>query len=79
MSHFKYVETLRGYAGIAKVYSAVDGSAIMISRANTFDRGDETMIFPYDLFEHKVLDWDELYSGYGEDHATALARYEASL
>lgn len=77
MSDYEYHETLSGYAGVAKVYvSKVDGLAVVVSRANTFDRGDETMIFRYGTAEGKVLDWAELYAGYGEDHETALRNYE---
>ena len=52
----------------------VDGVYFLVSRANTFDRGDETMIFAGD--EHgKVTNWADLYAGYGEDHETAIRNW----
>lgn len=58
--------------GNANLYQLEDGSHIMVSRTNTFDRGDETMIFEANA-EGKVTNWSDLYAGYGEDHNTALA------
>lgn len=77
MSNYEFRETLSGYASVAKVYvNKVDGLAVLVSRANTFDRGDETMIFRYGIAEGEVLDRAELYAGYGEDHETALSNWE---
>lgn len=52
----------------------VDGKFYLVSRANTFDRGDETMIFPGDE-NAEVTSWGEVYAGYGEDHATAIRNW----
>jgi hypothetical protein len=52
----------------------VDGKYYAVSRADTFDRGDETMIFPADE-NCKVTDWGEVYAGYGEDHKTAIENW----
>ncbi len=50
------------------------GNHYVVSRAVTFDRGDETMIFASD--ENGVVsDWSDLYAGYGEDHDTAIANF----
>ena len=51
---------------------------IIVSRAATFDRGDETMIFPATK-EGKVIDFGDLYVGYGEDHNTALHNYGVEI
>lgn len=48
----------------------------MISRADTFDHGDETMIFPADS-KGNVTDWTDLYAGYGVDHDEAILEFEA--
>lgn len=79
MSKFEFIKAIR-WQGEVKIYrNDKDGSHIAISRAFTFDRGDETMIFPYDLESDSVIDWGELYAGYGVDHETALSEYETSL
>ncbi len=68
------------WQGEVKIYRNIEtGEGIAVSRASTFDRGDETMIFPYDLGLNKVSDWGELYAGYGVDHETALHEYVESL
>lgn len=65
--------------GKVKIYRHIGGGeGIAISRANTFDRGDETMIFRYSFADNKVIDWGELYAGYGVDHETALLEFEES-
>lgn len=66
--------------GMVRIYRDIEtGNGIAVSRANTLDRGDETMIFPYDLEANEVSDWGELYAGYGVTHEEALIEYEASL
>lgn len=67
----RWVKSLSGYAGLASVYDTTKGT-VVVSRANTFDRGDETMIFKWDARLDKVSDWSELYVGYGETHEEAL-------
>lgn len=75
---FKFVKSLDGYAGVALVYlDTRTDDYIMVSRAITFDRGDETMIFPYDMERGEVIDWSELYAGYRETHTEALVNYAA--
>lgn len=77
MSNYTHVRDVR-WNGSVKIYKHnKTGEGIAISRALTFDRGDETMIFPYDLTKDKVSDWGELYAGYGVDHETALREFES--
>lgn len=52
----------------------VGGNFYLVSRAFTFDRGDETMIFPGDE-SGEVTDWGEVYAGYSVDHATAIRNW----
>lgn len=78
MSNYKFVRTLEGFRGVAKAYRHTGGGQdIVISRVYTPDRGDETMIFPYDLKNDKVIDWGDLWAEYGVDHETTLANFEA--
>lgn len=70
-----HVRNVRWNGDVQIWKNVTTGSHIAISRAYTFDRGDETMIFPYDVRTEKVSDWGELYAGYGEDHETALRNY----
>lgn len=66
--------------GEVRIYrNVLTGEGIAISRAMTFDRGDETMIFPYDLQSGKVSDWNELYAGLGVTHEEALREFESHL
>jgi hypothetical protein len=75
MSNFKLVQHLTGYVGDARVYS--DGERhVMVSRADTFDRGDETMIFSWDAVKGKVDSWLDLYAGYGVTHEEALLEWQ---
>ena len=77
MSKFKFVKNVEGWRGVVKAYRHEDhGQEIAVSRAFTFDRGDETMIFKYDVKNEKVLDWTDLYAGYGETHEEALSNWE---
>jgi hypothetical protein len=79
MSGFYEVSKLKGWRGDARLYK--DGETdkyIVISRADTFDRGDETMIFSSTSDAH-ISDWTELYAGYGETHEVALDNYENDL
>lgn len=63
--------------GDVKIYRHVTtNEGIVVSRAFTFDRGDETMIFTYDLELNEVSDWGELYAGYGVTHEEALQSFE---
>lgn len=74
---YSLVEKLDGYAGDARLYEhSKSGRIVMVSRAYTFDRGDETMIFKWGMASRSVMDWNELYAGYGETHEEALANYE---
>ena len=75
MKKVKYIKTLDGMQGVAKLYSTdnKENPFIVVSRANTFDRGDETMIFPGT--ENGIKSYGDLYAGYGEDHNTALTNY----
>lgn len=74
MADYSYVKTLSGYAGTAYVFETEKGH-VMVSRAHTFDRGDETMIFEWDVRTGKVKSWSDLYAGYGEDHEVALRNW----
>lgn len=66
--------------GEVRIYrNTLTGEGIAISRAQTFDRGDETMIFPYDFQANKVSDWGELYAGYGVTHEEALREFESEV
>ena len=77
MSNYTYVKNLDGWRGVVKAYRHNNGGQdIVISRANTFDRGDETMIFEFDLQSEQVLNWTDLYAGYGETHEEALNFFE---
>lgn len=70
---------LTGYKGEAwLVKDNETGNYYVVSRADTFDRGDETMIFPADE-EGEVINWHDLYAGYGEDHETAMQNFEFVL
>jgi hypothetical protein len=60
--------------GDANLYQLEDDSYVMVSRADTPDRGDETMIFPANA-DGEVTDWEDLYAGYGESHNEALSNY----
>lgn len=75
-SSYEYVRTLEGWKGVAKVYKNGHGHHIVISRADTFDRGDETGIFRWDETIQNVSDWEELYFGYGETHQEALDNWQ---
>lgn len=76
-SNYTHIRNER-WNGSVKIYRHnVTGEGIAISRASTFDRGDETMIFPYDLTDNEVSDWGEVYAGYGESHEEALRNFEA--
>lgn len=72
----EFIKSLDGFNGDARVYLA-NGQYVMVSRADTFDRGDETMIFPWDEVNGLVSDWGDLYAGYGETHLTALTSWIA--
>lgn len=76
-AEYTFDRVVGGYAGTAHVYRGSEGDYILVSRADTFDRGDETMIFSWDNDTDHVPDWNDLYSGYGEDHATAVKNYVA--
>ncbi|HEY6018513.1 MAG TPA: hypothetical protein VIY48_01000 [Candidatus Paceibacterota bacterium] len=69
---YAHVRDLSGWQGVAKVYKNGYGHYVVVSRANTFDRGDETGIFKWDEVNETVSDWVELYFGYGETHQEAL-------
>lgn len=77
MSNYEFVRDEK-WVGKVKIYRHKTHTAvgIAISRAYTFDQGDETMIFPYDLVNNRVADWGELYSGHGESHTYALKMFE---
>lgn len=72
---YTFVKNASGFQGDARVYRNEAGKHIVISRCNTFDRGDETMIFPWSAATNKVSDWGDLYAGYGETHEEALANF----
>ncbi len=63
-------EGLSGFQGVAWLIKQ-DGKYYAVSKNNTFDRGDETMIFACDE-NGNVTSWADLYAGYGEDHQTAI-------
>lgn len=75
-SGYHYVRDLSGWMGVAKVYKNGYGNYIVISRANTPDRGDETMIFVWNETYREVESWIELYAGYGETHEEALNNWQ---
>lgn len=56
----------------------VDGEYYVVSRADTFDRGDETMIFRADE-NGEVTSWLDLYASNGEDHKTAIENWLSEL
>lgn len=71
-SPFEFVKELHGWRGVAKLYrDARDDSFVIVSRADTLDRGDETMAFLGNR-KGEVLDWNEMAAGYGVDHETLL-------
>lgn len=45
-----------------------------VSRADTFDKGDETMIFASSEDGEAII-FEDLYVGYGEDHETAIKNW----
>jgi hypothetical protein len=68
---------LPGFQGTAHLYT--NGTRhIVISRAFTFDRGDETMVFEANE-SGEVIDWMDLYAGYDVSHEVALVEYNESL
>ncbi len=78
MSNYEFVKEVQ-WVGDVKIYRHKStGEGIAISRAFTGDRGDETMIFAYDLATDAVSDWTDLYSACGVGHETALAEFEAN-
>ena len=61
--------------GNAREYEISDGKYVIVSRANTFDHGDEVMVFPSDG-NGKVINWSELYCArakYGDDMSDETA------
>ncbi len=77
MSQYEFVKDVQ-WVGDVKIYRhKITGNHIAVSRAFTSDRGDETMIFAYDLTTDSVSDWTDLYAGYGESHERALANFES--
>lgn len=72
---YTFVKNASGFQGDARVYRDGSGNHIVISRCNTFDHGDETMIFPWSTVTNDVSNWNELYAGYGETHEEALASF----
>lgn len=70
MSEYTKIKELDGWKGEAWLIE-VDNKYYAVSRANTFDRGDETMIFSCDK-NGENIDFTDLYAGYGEDHKTAI-------
>ena len=71
--NFQLIETFEGWRGDARLYRTPKGQ-VVVSRANTLDRGDETMIFKWLPLESAV-NWTGLYAGYGESHETALTNW----
>lgn len=72
----EYVRNLSGWNGVAKLYrNATTDEYYVVSRANTSDRGDETMIFKSLDSEGDSVDFTDLYAGYGVDHETAVAEF----
>ena len=69
-----WIKSLRGYPGLASVYNTPKG-VVMVSRVNALDRGDETMIFRWDLKNDRVASRSELYAGHGETHDVALLNW----
>lgn len=80
MSRFEKVRDVsEGYQGEAWLIRDTHyGAYFVVSRANTWDRGDETMIFA-STSDGAVTDWMDLYAGYGEDHQTAIDNWESQL
>lgn len=73
-SPFEFIRDIQGWKGVVKFYKDTrDDSYVLVSRADTFDRGDETMAFPADK-DGDVLDWEELGAGYGITHEELLAQ-----
>lgn len=70
---YTFVKDAKGFSGVAKVYRNTEGRHVVVSRAYTFDRGDETMIFEWSTATDSIADWIDLYAGYGETHEEALA------
>lgn len=64
---------LPGFNGTAWLISHGFGYYV-VSRAFTFDRGDETMIFASSP-DGGIHSWHDLYAGYSEDHATAIRNW----
>lgn len=77
IGNWAHVRNTRWQGAVQIWKNIASGEHIAISRAHTFDRGDETMIFPYDAEANKVSDWGELYAGYGQTHEDALRDYVA--
>lgn len=61
--------------GNAREYQLSTGDFIIVSRADTFDHGDEVMVFPSNG-RGEVTSWDELYCARarrGDDMSDAAA------
>lgn len=73
------VKDVTGWQGdVWLVKDTVTGKFYTVSRNHTFDRGDETMIFASDE-DGETTDWSDLWSGYGVDHADAIASFGREL
>lgn len=74
---------LKGNANLYQLEKPIeyDGGTtkyLIVSRAHTMDRGDETMVFPADEVGN-VLDWGELACGYGETHEDVLYQLDITV
>lgn len=61
--------------GNAREYCLQNGSHVIVSRANTFDHGDEVMVFPSDG-NGNITDWKEMYCArakWGDDMSDEAA------
>lgn len=75
MSEYTFVQDVsEKFNGSALLYKNEAGRHVVVSRADTFDRGDETMIFRSNG-SGDVLNWTDLYAGYGETHEEALSNW----
>jgi len=71
-SPFEYIRDLKGWVGHVKLYKDTrDGTYLAVSRANTLDRGDETMAFSTTK-DGKVTSWLELAGRCGATHDELL-------
>ena len=74
MDRFELLRTERWQGEVHIYRDRVTGQHYAASRADTFDHGDETLVFVYDEAQRKVADWREVAGGTRMSHAEAMQR-----